>query len=183
MRELRLLASGFLLLVGGASCGSSDRHDEGGGGEDTTECPVIEVCNTITVDDVNSACGVMATLFSSTITISADPSRLPIVATCSYDGTPGVQVEHACFSSASLASSSFAARKSNLTGNETQMDVTGIGEQAFVREHPGYMTSQLFVLQANVVVVATQSSVGGGQATQQCLRTLAGEALTIPSRS
>jgi hypothetical protein len=175
---LNVVVGTFLFLAGGVGCGSSERDDEDGG--DSRECNIIEVCNGVPAADVSSSCGVTVTSTSSTVTTSADPSRLPLVSTCSYAGMPLVQVEHRCYSSPSLASSTFANERRNVTSNDMQTDVSGIGDQAFRRENSAYMTTMLFVLQSNVVVVITGNALGGGgQVTDECLQTLARGAADI----
>jgi hypothetical protein len=168
----------LVCAVCATGCGSEKAEPEGG--EDANECDLLEVCGAIPLEHVNMLCGLSTTTFTSTSRLSADPEQLPTVNGCDYNGDPAGQVEHDCFESASLASFYFTNEKDNPPSSETQTDVTGVGDEAFLREDSLLSSSKLYALKANLLVVTTAGWSGGGQTTAaDCVKTLAAEALAL----
>src|SRR6185436_1888109 len=97
-------------------------------------CGPIDVCGKIAFDHVNTLCNLTTTTAVPRDNPSPDPSQLPEVHGCDYNGGPGGQVEHECFTSGSLSSFYFSNEKKDPPANEVQTDVAGVGDQAFVRE-------------------------------------------------
>lgn len=182
MRALLRIVVGAWPLLAMASCSSDSGGGGGGGGSGpVSACAAVDVCAKIALDHVNTLCGIAATGATPADNASPDPSQLPDVHGCDYAGpTPG-QVERECFASSSLASFYFTNEKKNTpTGGETQTDVTGVGDQAFLRDDPVLTKSTLYVLKSNLLVVVTAGWSTGGQTTaDQCTQTLASDTLKL----
>src|SRR5262245_7661526 len=128
MRRAFRLVGALLSSACVVSCGSSDSHAVDKGGK--KQCEAIEVCGAITLDHINTVCGLSLNDISS-ITVYPASSDMPMACTCNYAGSPFASIEHLCFSSASIASSYFTNEKDHPLGGEAQADITGIGDRAF----------------------------------------------------
>lgn len=173
---LTSLPVAFLCVLG---CSSSPATGDGGADGGGSACPAVDVCGKVTLAHVNMLCGISATQTTPTSMQSSDPG-LPSGDICGYKGTLGGQVVRDCFTTAAGASFFFGNEKKMMIAGVTQTDVTGVGDQAFLRVDMTAMQSKLYAVKANLLVVVTSDWGAGGQMmAQQCLSTLANEALAL----
>jgi hypothetical protein len=77
----------FFMMAG---C-SSDSGSGGPQSSQTSTCGAVDVCSKIALDHVNTLCGTTAARTTPTDNASTDPSQLPDVHGCDYQGSPADQ--------------------------------------------------------------------------------------------
>lgn len=169
------------LLVAACSSGGGNNNGDGGSGDDggnPSNCPGISVCDVLSMSQVNMTCPEQMSTKTAPVT-----AHSPQVTNdqCKYSTTAtNIAAGHLCYSTAAAAQAYYQGQHDQMPNpGEMRMDLTGIGDKAYVSIQPGSEVD-LRAIKGNLVVEFLHLNVMAGQEAmaQTCLTSLANFLIT-----